>query len=53
MLSKKYLTQIPREQKPFCHLSQLDDFTINTTAKLLVHEKLKIPEAYSESSQTS
>ena len=42
VLSKKYLTFIPQEHKPFWQLSQLDDFVINTI------ERLETPEAYSE-----
>ena len=52
-LKKKYLNCIPRERKPFWLLTGLDDFTINAIAKLFVHERLKIPEAYSEPSRTS
>ena len=53
MFSKKYLICIPREHKSFWQLSQLDDFIKNTVSNLFVHERLKIPEAYSEPSQTS
>ena len=42
VLSKKYLTFIPQEHKPFWQLSQLDDFVSNTI------ERLETPEAYSE-----
>ena len=34
-------------------LTRLDDFAISAIANLFVHEKLKIPEAYSEPSKTS
>ena len=34
-------------------LNQLDHFTINTIANLFVHERLKMPETYSEHSWTS
>ena len=37
----------------FWQLSWLYDFTINAVANLFVHERLKIPEVYSEPSQTS
>ena len=53
MLSKKYLTCFPCEHKPFLQLSQLDEFVINAIANHFVHEKIKIPEAYSEPSPTS
>ena len=53
MLSQKYVTFIPHEHKPIWQLSQLDDFTINATANVFVHERMKIPEANSETSQTS
>ena len=33
-------------------LSRVDNFTINSVANLFVHERLKIPEAYSEPSRT-
>ena len=48
MLSKKYLTLITRERKSLWQLRQLDDFTINAIANLFIHERLKIPEAYSK-----
>ena len=50
---QKYLTCIPREHKSFWQLSRLNDFTINANANLFVHERLKIPRAYSEPIQTS
>ena len=53
VLSKIYLTCIPHENKPFWQLRQLDEFAINAVANLYVHERLKIPEAYSEPSRTS
>ena len=53
MLNKKYLTCISCEHKPFWQLSRLDNFTIDVIANLFVHERLKIPEAYSDPSQTS
>ena len=34
-------------------LSRLDDFAISTIANIFLHERLTIPEAYSEPSQTS
>ena len=40
MLSQKYVTFIPHEHKPFWQLSQLDDFTINATANVFVHERM-------------
>ena len=52
MLSKKYLTCIPCECKPFLQLSLLDKFVINAIANFCIHEKMKIPEAYSEPSPT-
>ena len=51
--SKKCLTSVPREHKPFCQLSRLDDFAINAIVNLFVHEGLKIPEAYSKASRIS
>ena len=53
MFSKKNLICISREHKSFWQLSQLDDFIKNAVANLFVPERLKIPEAYSEPSQTS
>ena len=53
MLSKKYLTLIPRESKLFWHLRRLDEAPINVIANLYIHERLKIPETYSEPSQKS
>ena len=53
MLSKKYLTLIPRESKLFWHLRRLDEAPINVIANLHIHERLKIPETYSEPSQKS
>ena len=53
MLNKKYLTCIPCEHRPFWQLNRLNDFTTETIANLFVHERLKIAEAYSESSGTS
>ena len=53
VLNKHYLTCIPREHKPLGQLTRLDDFTINAIANLYIHERLKILEAYSETSQTS
>ena len=53
VLNKKYFTCIPREHKPFLQLNRLDEFDINAIANLFVHERLKVPEAYSESSRTS
>ena len=50
---KKFLTCISRKCKPFWQLSQLNDFTTIAIAKLFVHEKLNIPEACSETSQSS
>ena len=47
-LIKKYLTCIPREQKTFWQLSRLYDFAINAIASLFIHERLNIPESYSE-----
>ena len=52
-VQQKVSTCVPREHKPFWNLSPLDDFTINAIANLFVHERLKIPEANSELSQTS
>ena len=51
LLSKKYLTCIPREHKRFWQLSWLASWTfaINAIASLSVHEKLNIPEVYSPS----
>ena len=51
MLSKKYLTCIHREHKPFLQLSLVDDFTIDGMANLFFLERLKVPEAYSELSR--
>ena len=51
VLSKNYLICIPREHTPFWQLSRLDDFSINPTANLFFHEKLKIPKEYSELSR--
>ena len=53
VFSKKYLTCIPCEHKSFRQLSWLDDSTFIAIANLFVHERLKIPEAYSEPSRTS
>ena len=53
MLNKKYLTCIPCEHRSFWQLNRLNDFTTETIANLFVHERLKIAEAYSESSGTS
>ena len=53
MLSKKCLACISRKHKPFLQLSRLDKFTINAIANFFVHEKMKIPEVYSEHSRTS
>ena len=44
---------IPCEHRQFWQLSQLDDFSINAVANLFIPERLKIPEAHSEPSQTS
>ena len=52
MFSKKCLTCIPRKHKSLWHLNRLTDFTINAFANLFAHERMKIPEAYSEHSQT-
>lgn len=52
MLRKKYLTWTRCEHKAFWELSRLDDFTIKGIANL-VHERLKIREAYLEPIQTS
>ena len=53
MLSKTYLTLIPRERKPFWQLRRLGDVPINAIANLYIYEKLKIPETYSEPSRKS
>ena len=53
VLRKKNLTCIAHEHKPFLQLSPLDEFNINTIANPFVHENMKIPETYSEPSQTS
>ena len=53
VLRRKCLTCIPCEHKPFWKLSQLNDFSINAIVTLLVPEKLKIPDTYSELSLTS
>ena len=53
MLSKKDLTYIPRERKSFWQLHRLDDFAINANAQLFVHERLEIPEPYTEPIRTS
>ena len=37
----------------FAFLVNTDDFIINAVANLFVHERLKIPETYSEPSKTS
>ena len=50
VLSKKYLTLIPREHKPIWQLPRLDDFSINAIANLFINERLKIPETYLEPS---
>ena len=42
-----------REHKPLWQLNKLDDFAISTIANLFLHERPKIPEAYSESSPAS
>ena len=47
------LTLIPCERKPFWQLRRLDDILINAIANLYIHERLKIPEAYSEPCQKS
>ena len=52
-VKEKHLTCIPYEHQPFWQLSRLDDLAINATAKHLVYGRLKMPEAYSEPSQTS
>ena len=44
MLSKKYLTCIPREHKLFLQLSRLAKFAINAIVNLFDHERQKIPE---------
>ena len=51
MLSKE--TSVLHEYKPLWSFSRLNDFTTDTVANLFALERLKIPEAYSESSQTS
>ena len=53
VLNKKYLTCIFREHKPFRQLSRSNDFTTDAVANLSVHERRKIPEAYSEPSRIS
>ena len=53
LLSKKYLICISRQRKTFWKVSRLDDFVINAIANLFVHDRLKIPEAYSEPSRRS
>ena len=53
MFSKKCLICIPCEHKSFWQSGQLDGFIINLVAILFLHERLKIPEAYSEPSQKS
>ena len=53
MLSKKYISLIPLERKPFWQLSGVDDFTVNAITNLFFHERLKIPKAYLEPSRTS
>ena len=52
-LSKKYLTCISHENKPFWQLSRLNDFSFNAIANIFVQEVLKIPVAYSELTGTS
>ena len=37
----------------FAFLVNTDDFIINAVANLFIHERLKIPESYSEPSQAS
>ena len=44
---------MPCENKLFWQLSQLDGVTINAVASPFLHERLKVPEAYSELSRTS
>ena len=46
-----YPTLIPREDKPFWQLRRLDDF-INATVNRFIYERLKIPDAHSETSRT-
>ena len=41
------------EHKPFWELSWSDHFAIDTIPNHFVHERLTVPEAYSEPSQTS
>ena len=39
VISKKYVTCISREHKPFCQLSQLGDFNINAIPNLFIYWK--------------
>ena len=50
-LTKKYLTSISCEHKPFLQLNWLDDFATNIVANLFIYERLNIPETYTEPSQ--
>ena len=50
---KKCFTCIPRKREPFWQLSWLDNFITNAIANLFIHERPKIPEVCSETSQTS
>ena len=51
LIKQKISNFIPHKPKPFWQLSQLNDSAINAIANLFVHERLKIPEVYSECSQ--
>ena len=52
-VKQKIIYLIPCEHRQFWQLSQLHDFSINAVVNLFIPERLKIPEAHSEPSQTS